>query len=137
MKSRKFTASIVVLMAYMGVIFYLSTLPGNLLNPEKEYGFDIDQSIKHFAEFTILGILMANIFWQLSREIAFHRGFVAFSSSSVLSALYGVLDEIHQYFVPTRYCTVPDMLTNTAGSITGVLVFFACTHAMSLISKTS
>ena len=137
MKSRRFIVSIIVLMVYMGIIFYLSTLPGNLLKPEKEYGFDIDQSIKHFAEFSILGILVANIFWQLTKEITFHRGFVAFSSSSVFSALYGVLDEIHQYFVPTRYCTAPDMLINMAGSATGVLVFFVCMHAVSSISKAS
>jgi len=105
----------------MGIIFYLSSLPGDLL--EKEFGLGIDQSIKHFVEFTILGILMANIFWQFSRRTAFHRYLVAFSSSSAFSTFYGVLDEFHQYFVPTRYCTVFDMLVNIVGSIAGVLIF--------------
>ena len=137
MKSRKFVLSIVVLIFYMGIIFYLSSLPGDLLNPEREFGFSIDQSIKHFVEFSILGILMANIFWQLTNEIPLNRGFVTFSSSSVSSTLYGISDEIHQFFVPTRYCTIFDMLTNTAGSITGVLIFFLCMRVISLVSKAS
>ena len=123
MKSRKFVASFVVLIAYMGIIFYLSGLPGDFLYPERAYGFDIDQSIKHFVEFSILGILAANISWQLTKESTFNRGFVIFFGSSVFSALYGASDEIHQYFVPTRYCTTFDVLTDIAGSVTGVFVF--------------
>jgi len=132
MKSRKFIISVVVLTVYMGIIFYLSSLPSDLLNPEREFGFDIDQSIKHFVEFSILGILVANIFWQLTKEITFNRSFVTFSSSSVFSALYGVSDEIHQYFVPTRYCTTFDILTDIAGSITGVFVFLLCVRLVNV-----
>jgi len=126
MKARKFIPSLAVLMVYMGIVFYLSSLPGDLLHPEREFGFDIDQSIKHFVEFSILGILMANIFWQLTKETTFRRGIVTFSSSAVFSALYGILDEVHQYFVPTRYCTILDVLTNIAGSLTGVFIFSLC-----------
>jgi len=126
MKARKFILSLAVLMVYMGIVFYLSGLPGDLLHPEREFGFDIDQSIKHFVEFSILGILMANVFWQLTKEATFSRGIVTFSSSAVFSALYGILDEVHQYFVPTRYCTILDVLTNIAGSLTGVFIFSLC-----------
>jgi len=134
-ESRKFIISILVLIAYMGIIFYLSSLPGDLLNLEREYGFYIDQSIKHFVEFAILGILMANIFWQLTKETNFNRGIATFSWASAFSALYGVSDEIHQYFVPTRYCTFLDVVTNIAGSILGALVFLVCTHVYFDLSK--
>jgi len=124
--------SVVALTVYMGIIFFLSSLPGDFLNPEREFGFYIDQAIKHFAEFSILGILMANVFWQLTSEITFHKVFVTFFVSSVFSALYGVSDEIHQYFVPTRYCTVFDVLTNIVGSMTGVFVFLMYIRIKSL-----
>ena len=128
LKSRKFIISFIVLMAYMGVILYLSSLPGDLLNPEKEFGFNIDASVKHFVEFSVLGVLIANIFWQLARNTVLNRRLLTFSGSSVFSAFYGVLDEFHQFFVPTRYCTVFDALVDTAGSITGVLIFLFCVH---------
>lgn len=123
MKSRKFKISIALLIVYMGVIFLFSSLPGNMLNPEKEFGLDIGDSIKHFVEFSILGALMANAFWLFTKETAFRRVFVTFSGSFIFSSFYGVLDEVHQYFVPTRYCTVLDALVDAAGSITGTLLF--------------
>ena len=36
-----------------------------------------------------------------------------------LASLYGVTDEIHQHFVPGRYCMAGDMLINAAGAAAG------------------
>ena len=41
-----------------------------------------------------------------------------------ISLLYGVLDEIHQYFVPTRWCDIVDVISNSIGVILGVIGFF-------------
>jgi len=128
MKSRKLIISVAILVVYMGIIFILSSLPGDLLTPEKEYGFLVDSAIKHFVEFSILGIFMANVFLQLARENVFNRGFLTFSVSVAFSAFYGVLDEVHQSFVPTRYSTILDMLINMMGSIVGVAIFLAYNH---------
>ena len=38
-----------------------------------------------------------------------------------ISLLYGVLDEIHQFFIPTRYFDVVDILCDSIGTILGVL----------------
>jgi len=40
-----------------------------------------------------------------------------------IASLYGVIDEIHQYFVPGRVCALSDMLINSAGALVGVLLF--------------
>jgi VanZ family protein len=128
MKSRKFIVSIAVLMVYMGIIFFLSNLSGDLLSPERVYGFDIDALMKHFLEFSVLGILVTNFSWQLTEKNSFRRDLVTFFSSSAFSASYGILDEFHQYFVPTRYCTFFDMLTDIVGSITGVFIFLLFAH---------
>jgi VanZ family protein len=42
-----------------------------------------------------------------------------FLSAWGAGALYGVLDEIHQYFVPGRACMVSDMAINAAGALVG------------------
>ncbi|MCL2565819.1 MAG: VanZ family protein [Defluviitaleaceae bacterium] len=36
-----------------------------------------------------------------------------------VSSVYGVLDEIHQYFVPGRVCALSDMLINAFGAFLG------------------
>lgn len=42
-----------------------------------------------------------------------------------LASAYGVIDEIHQSFVPGRTCTLPDWIADTIGAFLGaVLVLF-------------
>lgn len=41
----------------------------------------------------------------------------------VLSSLYGVSDEIHQYFVPYRHAELMDVFSDILGSILGVLFY--------------
>ena len=40
------------------------------------------------------------------------------------AALYGISDEIHQYFVPSRQADVMDVIANTIGSICGVYFYY-------------
>jgi VanZ family protein len=45
--------------------------------------------------------------------------------SILLSFLYGVSDEIHQYFVPYRNADLMDVLADMFGAITGVYIYQA------------
>ena len=38
----------------------------------------------------------------------------------IIASLYGVVDEIHQYFVPGRVFSVADMVLNASGALVGV-----------------
>ncbi len=42
----------------------------------------------------------------------------------LISIAYGISDEIHQYFVPGRYCCFQDVLTNSAGIIFSTCFYF-------------
>ena len=42
-----------------------------------------------------------------------------------IAVLYSVTDEIHQMFVPGRACMFTDILIDSAGALTGVLLFAA------------
>jgi len=44
--------------------------------------------------------------------------------SIVLSSGYGISDEIHQYFVPSRNSDILDALADICGSIAGVLAYW-------------
>ena len=115
----------------MSIIFWISSLPGEKLTPEREMGIIIPQSIKHIGEFGILGILMSLVLAQVTNKTLS----VAFWSS-VFSVCYGILDEIHQGFVPTRYCTIDDMCVNAIGSVIGVLLYvYAQTQVFRITNK--
>ena len=74
------------------------------------------RKLAHFTEFAILGILFyINIdFYEDRKRIMF---------SILLSVLSAISDEIHQLFVLNRYCSVYDMLIDSLGAITGVILF--------------
>ena len=117
--------SMTILIIYMGIIFWISSLPSEKLTPERGIGITISQSIKHIGEFWILGILMSMVLVQVTNKTLS----VAFWSS-VFSVCYGILDEIHQAFVPTRYCTIDDVCINAIGSVIGVLFYVYAHHKL-------
>lgn len=69
--------------------------------------------IAHFGAYLVLGFLLAwgrgpqaRIFWLI-----------------LLGSLYGILDELHQSFVPGRSADVWDVTADIFGVFTGVLVY--------------
>ena len=42
---------------------------------------------------------------------------------SCLTSLYGIIDEIHQSFVPLRECSIVDWIADTIGAVVGALIF--------------
>jgi len=107
------TLSIIALTAYMILIFYFSSLPGDIPPPGAEI-LDVPRTIMHVGEYAILGFLMNLVmvkrFSRISKSILY---------SSVFSSLYGVTDEIHQFFVPTRCFDIYDICADTIGGMIG------------------
>ena len=114
-----FIISVSMLILYMGIIFWFSSLPSEQLIPESALGLAISSSVKHVIVYAILGLQMSLVIVQVSNK-TFQTFFYAFT----LASCYGVLDEIHQSFVPSRYCTFFDVVSNIGGSIIGVFVWF-------------
>jgi len=96
----------------MAFIFYLSSLPSS--KPPLGDLVSLPNALYHVAEFGLLGFLMCSMFAKCSTQ---------FSSSFLLASSYGVLDEVHQFFVPTRYCTLVDVCADAIGSFLGVMFF--------------
>lgn len=129
-----------LLVVWMAVIFYLSCEPKNetiattntvvealysiykLLiskNPLNiadfsELIFKPVRKLAHFSEFAILGVLMYSVYNDKQKD-------KNMLWPLILSALYAISDEIHQYFVPGRACTLIDILIDTCGAFIGIL----------------
>lgn len=72
----------------------------------------------HFSEYAVLGILSANALRTYNLSTTAKRLFPC-----AICLVYAVSDEIHQYFVPDRACRALDVLIDTSGGVTGVVVF--------------
>ena len=95
------------------IIFILSsrTQP---IPPAGEYYIDYFYVFLHMGEFGLFAMLLMLGFYP---KIKLHY-------LIGISLLYGVLDEVHQYFVPTRWCDIVDVISNSIGSILGIIGFF-------------
>ena len=80
-------------------------------------GVDLVSSAAHFLEYALLGLLLAN-------ALRFHMPLRrACALAVLLASLYGVTDEVHQWFVPDRFCDPVDWLVDTCGAALGAFVF--------------
>jgi VanZ family protein len=112
--NRPLVLSLIALISYMTFVFYLSSQPAEA--SAEIWILGIPTVVMHVGEYAILGLLMnlvmTQIFSKTSKRILY---------SSVLSSFYGVTDEIHQYFVPTRCFDIYDILADTAGGVMGAV----------------
>lgn len=71
----------------------------------------------HFIAYFVLGTLLMNALTQDTLQTA------ASIRSFIISILYALSDEIHQYFVPGRAAESQDVLVDALGALTGILLF--------------
>lgn len=101
----------------MAAIFVLSSF-SKLPSPPSVFGFD---KFQHFLAYAVLSLL--SIFalrgskegWKIASVVIL---------GVLISALYGITDEVHQKFVPNRCCDIFDWTSDVIGSIVGGLIMF-------------
>jgi VanZ family protein len=101
-------------LAYMAVIFYLSSEP----NPLPILTENIWDKAIHATEYGVLGILLCRAFLGEGLPVAI-AGLWAFALTSV----YGGSDEWHQFFTPGRNSDLRDWAADTTGAAIGVAVY--------------
>ena len=91
--------------AWCGLIFFLShrPVPEPLSESQTFHGIDI---IYHILAYTPLAFLV-------------YRAQKNFLVSLIFVALYGLSDEIHQYFLPYRSFEVVDLISDVCGGFLG------------------
>lgn len=97
---------------YGALIFYLSSLS---VSPEQLPPFFMFDKVLHLVEYGILGFLL----YRALREESWTGKPILLAF--VIGMAYGITDEFHQYFVPTRESDPFDLLADSAGSGIGAL----------------
>jgi VanZ family protein len=103
---------------YAGVIFFLSVQS----HPEEQLlSFllkDVSDKVLHAVEYGILALLCYRAFrWAAGPAVARQAVVLAIVTASV----YGVTDEVHQFFVPFRESSWQDWLADTIGAVIGAI----------------
>lgn len=101
----------------MALIFVVSSMKQPPLPMPKFEWLSIDK-LYHFIEYAILSILLTIAFLnapppRLSKKWIW-------VTAAIISILYGASDEVHQAFVPGRFATIADWVSDVLGSIAGV-----------------
>jgi len=116
-KLKKFLIYWFPLVIYCLAIYIQSGRPGPELIPDVRF---LDKFL-HFGAYGLLGILFFRAYETLPLK-KFENLLIFISIVSAV--LYGISDEIHQYFVPSRHADLMDVIANTIGSICGVYLFY-------------
>lgn len=99
---------------YYLLIFILSSHSYDI--PLPGHGFD---KVAHFVEFSLLGFFLSlGYFNTLSFPLAAKSALVFLTGLPL-----GILDELHQRFVPGRTSALADVLADAGGIIAGILVY--------------
>jgi VanZ family protein len=115
----------------MLAIFIQSSI-GSLKLPD--FGLKFSDKILHFIIFGTLGFLTARGLRKAKSRIV-NKNYI--SITLLICILYGILDEIHQYYVPGRYFSWWDWVADILGVITLVWIYNRLVWSSKLKNKES
>jgi VanZ family protein len=87
----------------------------------------ISDKVEHFAAYAGFAL---TLLWGLSSARLSAASWRTALGAVTLASLYGVTDEIHQYFVPGRSCDVRDWIADTSGAALAVAVGLLITRVV-------
>jgi VanZ family protein len=104
-------------LGYAALIFFLSSQSRWLFEPPEFFSSD---KFYHFLEYGVFGVLLARLLEEYGFPPSYRKKIVWVL---IISFLYGLSDEFHQWFVPGRYATLGDVLADSLGGWVGGLLF--------------
>jgi VanZ family protein len=99
-------------------IFYISSKPFYKGAPGPE--FFLKPYLYHFGIFALLAF-----FFSLSLIKGNNRMKSLILIAILFAIAYGILDELHQFFVPNRSCSIDDFVTDSTGIISAAVFYIS------------
>jgi len=100
----------------MLLIFAASSLQQNQFPNPKIFHYD---KLIHLTEYTLFGLVASWAFLREADRRLTRRAWLVIG----FGWLYGISDELHQYFVPSRQMDVFDFTADAIGVFIGVVIF--------------
>lgn len=103
------------LIVYWLILFVLTSLPSS-----SAITIGISDKIEHFGAYGLLSaVLYMNLFFQKKFELL--KKYPA-TFSVLIASIYGMLDEVHQLFIPGRSAEFLDWSADFLGSLLAILI---------------
>ena len=102
----------------MGIIFFLSHQPGDLLQLPPIIGVD---KLMHIIAY---GVRAATILYALHPYVHNSRLHPALVGVVMFCLLFGISDEFHQSFIPGRYVSAWDVAADCFGALLVVCIWY-------------
>jgi VanZ family protein len=115
LEKRKVYLVYVPLIVYWIMLFIATTIPVSSLP-----SVDVSDKLKHFGAFLGLSVLLSLTLIYQNKILLFKKYFMV--AAFVISSLYGLLDEIHQSFVPGRNSEFLDWFADSVGAAIGIII---------------
>jgi VanZ family protein len=107
----------------IGIVIWFLSAQSILPQPKGILGFD---KLQHFIAYFVLAASI--IPWFSPRRRIFRSLWMCLPAALIASG-YGIVDELHQYFVPGRDCNVWDWIADTLGAVFGAFTGAALMNA--------
>ncbi|MFW5774854.1 MAG: VanZ family protein, partial [Chitinivibrionales bacterium] len=102
--------------AWASLMLIVSSLPGTAL-PQGPAFFEWDK-LAHAGEYAIFALLFFR-YLVGGRNVPIPRAYLLVA---VCVPLFGILDELHQVFIPFRTCSWQDMVADAGGALIALLL---------------
>lgn len=108
--------SLACALLWAGTLYYLSDQPGLDIAPL----FSHQDKAMHVVAYALLGIFIMGV---LPKSTTGYRPAQLWAVTA-LTGVYGLLDEYHQSFIPGRFSSLGDVITDLAGGFLGALFVY-------------
>lgn len=117
LEKRKIYLVYVPLVLYWIILFTATSLPAANVP-----SFAVSDKIKHLSAFFGLSVLLSLTLLYQDKVSLFKKYFLVVAL--IICSIYGLLDEIHQSFVPGRNSEFLDWVADSLGAAAGVLLVY-------------
>lgn len=128
-KEKPFYFVYLPLIVYWIFLFIMTSIPVESI---PKY-FDTQDKLEHFIAYFILSIFLSLSLSLQNKSVFFKSNALMISAITVF--FYASIDEIHQIFIPGRYCDFYDWLFDIAGGLTGILFISSIIKKYNLVPK--
>lgn len=118
LKSKKRELIFIPLWIYWAILLILTSLPSTTFIDT----FRFSDKIKHFGAYAILGILLSLASYFQSKWEKLSKYY--WGGAVIIASVYGMLDEIHQMFIPNRSAELLDWIADFTGAFLGSLIIY-------------
>ena len=102
----------------IAIIIFIASHQSKLTVPD--FGFKIEDKIIHGIVYFIFGLSLVYSILRINPSFSLLKlRYLVI----IIGILYGASDEVHQYFIPGRVCDIYDLIADSVGVYSSILIY--------------